>query len=120
MEAEESIVPVPRKFSIDLIDLALLIYHSYVAAEHPKIGNNHAYATLEGLVRGQLNKSTLITRDALEAALYNANMLQEEGLFMHPHFDSFDALVKDLLHSRNTGLKFDKFYNRIYREKDSK
>ncbi len=116
MKEELSTIPIPTKYSVSLIDLGLLIYYAYVAAEHPEIGNNHAYATTEGLVKGQLNRSTLITRDALEAALYNANILDEHGLFWHPHFKDFKTLVASLLHTNTTGIYFDDFYNLIRRK----
>lgn len=117
-EDDLSKLPPPGKYSLSLIDLAMLIYYAYVATEHPEIGNSHAYSTTEGLVRGQLNRSTLINKDALESALYNANMLDEQGIFWNPHFSSFKELAENLLHTKNTGLTFDTFYNKIVRVKE--
>jgi hypothetical protein len=117
-EEDLSKLPPPSKYSVSLIDLSMLIYYAYVAAEHPEIGNSHAYSTTEGLVRSQLNRSTLIGKEALEAALYNANILEEQGLFWSPHFSSFKEMAEHLLHSKKTGLTFDSFYNTIIRVKE--
>lgn len=111
------IIEVPRRFNLSLIDLAMLIYYAYVASEHPEIGNSHAYKTTEGLVKGHLNRTTSLMKEDLEAALYNANMLGEHGLFWHPHYMSFDRFQEALLHTRNSGLHFDTFYNQIKRTK---
>lgn len=85
-------------------DLAILIYN--YLRHHEKYGNMDAVRSYDA-VKKRLRKKDWYELPAVEALLYCANMLNEDGEFWHPEKITFDDWVKRAFGRTD----FDKIYN---------
>jgi hypothetical protein len=83
--------------------MILLVNYLKHQEEH---GNMDAVRTYES-VKKRYQEPRWIRTDDLEALIYCANILQEEGKFWHPEKREFDAFLKRL----GKGKHYDKMYN---------
>lgn len=80
---------------IKATDLAILLYHVYVASRDPDIGFEDTNETLDTLT-GKMNREMQIDLPLLESALWSCNLMDEAGRFWHPREMTFKQFVKYL------------------------
>jgi hypothetical protein len=97
-----------RKRVIRAMDLAVLLYHVYMASKDPEIGFEGVDETLDTLT-GKLNQEFQVDLPLLESALWSCNLLNEKEKFWHPRGLTFKQFVKDLF----PGERFNLIYNVI-------
>lgn len=95
--------------SVRIMELAVLLFSVNRAANDPDVGFEDAAQTADGITR-RLNLWRLIDPDIIESALCAANMLNEQGKFIHPSGLTFEQFVDKVLRGRG---RFDTFYNLI-------
>jgi len=104
-----------KRRRISALDFYTLIHASMTAAQHPRIGWNHAETTYPKWLAELQDQKISISDDHLEDALYAANLLDEKKKFHHPFGLNFNTLLKRIL---TVGESFDKIGNIILRKKD--
>lgn len=97
--------PPPKKVSISLYNIAILLLNVHRANKDPKIGFLDANQSIETLTN-RLNKTIFLDRSLVESALWSSNMLDENNDFWHPTDESFEDWTKQLLNKSK--------YNRYY------
>jgi len=103
------------RYSVDTLDLAVLLLHVHLAAKEPDIGYEDANHTLQFLT-SRINKVTHVPREFLESALWSCNLMSEKGKFWHPRKgEDFSRFVKRLLPK---SIEFDMFYNYMKEKKE--
>lgn len=81
---------------VRLFDLALLLHALHRAAEDEGVGHHDTHETVESIER-KCNKEVFIEPRILEACLYAASMLNEQGKWWHPRGWTFEEWVKRVL-----------------------
>ena len=106
---------LPPKFlnsdwrKLNLLDIAVLLYHVHKGASDDNVGFEDARNTLDSLSKQLCRKKVYVSTAALESALWSCNLLDELGRFDDIRGRSFDEFLHDLI----PGEKFDRFYNTI-------
>jgi hypothetical protein len=96
---------VPNRITIRLLDLAVLLYHLRLSAQHPTVGYNDAEKSLIHIT-SKLNKTIEVDKEDIERLLYAANLMNEAGSWSHYLGTKFPDWLKQLF-----GSKFDTTYN---------
>jgi hypothetical protein len=97
-----------REYRVSALELALLVFHLFRAAEHPEVGFEDTDRTFFEM-RGTLNKQVRLPKAVLESALWSSNLLSELGLFWHPDKKTFAEFAQGIV--GREGDSFDLFYN---------
>lgn len=112
---------VPHELRLSMLDLATLLYHVHRGAQLETVGFEDCERTLQQLTEELAPKKRLVSRGALESALWSANLMDEAGSFWSPIGESFDRFVRRLLREATPDerLEFERFYNQIRVRKSS-
>jgi hypothetical protein len=93
---------------VRLLDMAVLLYSVHLAARDELIGHTDARESLHSLSM-KLGSQIFLEPNVLESALYSANLLDEQGKFVHPAGLTFEQMVTKIL----KGRKFDRRFSMI-------
>jgi len=99
--------PSSKYIELNILDLSVLLWHVFRAAQDPRIGYNDSEMPLNQLIRQTGNSARAVNISLLEKLLYPANMLDEQGQFWHYKNKSFTEFVDSL------GIKYDRNYGWI-------
>lgn len=81
---------------VRLFDLALLLHSLYVAEQDELVGHHDTHETVDMMAR-RLNREIWVEPRQLEACLYAASMLNEQGKWAHPRGLGFAEWVAKVL-----------------------
>lgn len=110
MKKSNSFTMIDQGRTINALDFFVLIHMAMSSAEIPSLGWTHARTSYHKWLNELATVDMQIGKDHLEDALYAANMLNETGVYKHPHGVEFDDLLKKIL---RPGEIFDKITNVI-------
>lgn len=97
---------------VTLSDIMVLMYHMRKGALDKDVGWEHASREIHEVMRF-LDKQLHIPTATLEGALWSANLLDEQGKFVHPEYKSFEEWSKGLL---KKGEIFNRTFNVMERK----
>jgi hypothetical protein len=86
----------------------ILMANAYKGSEQRKVGFEDADRTIT-MLANEINALVPVEQDALESALWSANLMNEQKKFWHPKGYTFE----EYLGSLGVRAKFDKKYNLI-------
>lgn len=93
----------PKLVDVDILDIAVLLWHVFRAAQTEEIGYNDVEMSLARLKK-ETNVTKRLSVSILEKLLYGANMMNEQGQFWHYDGIDFDTFLKRF------ELKYDQEY----------
>lgn len=97
---------------VKAVDLMALIFNLLEGAKDPNIGFEDIRETVDTMTR-KLNKDYWLEDKVIESALFNSNLMNENGKFWHPKGLTFEQFTKKF-------LKSDEKYNNRYGTIDKK
>jgi hypothetical protein len=97
---------------VKIVDIMALLYNVLEGAKNPNVGFEDTRETVDTMTR-KLNKVFWLEDKVIESALFNANLMNENGLFWHPKGLTFEQFTKQF-------LKKDEKYNNRYGTFDKK
>lgn len=85
-----------RNRTINLLNMATLLFNAAAADKDPEIGWGDTLETLQSTLK-RMNYFFFVDPSVIESLLWSSNMLDEKGKFWDPLGRSFDEFVKSVV-----------------------